>query len=98
MNKLKQLALCAVCIIAGAGASHIPLVSPATAAATCVKDADCASICGTTAPAGYTTTSFLCQSASAVGQGFSNRCVRLMAKGTPYSNVPNATYSLGCPQ
>ncbi len=97
MKKLLRIVLFSLFVLVGVGTLYVSPVGTAAAGGACVQDADCVSICGTTAPTGYTTSAFLCQPASAVGTGFNNKCVRLMAKGTAYANVPNAVYSLPCP-
>lgn len=99
MNKRSSKILRSLASLAGVAALSIFSMQTATAATACVQNADCAQICGTTAPTGYATVGLLCQSASAVGSGFNNRCVRLMHKnGYNAVNVPNPIYSITCPQ
>lgn len=101
MKQLTRIVLFSLGILAGNGALSIASAAPApaTTPAVCVVDKDCVSICGTKAPTGYVTTGFLCQTASAVGSGFNNKCVRLMWKtNAAYANVPNPLYSTTCPQ
>jgi hypothetical protein len=100
--KLPRVVIFSLLVFAGSAAMAATTATNSSTSSTsggnvCTQDSDCVRICGTTAPTGYVTTSFLCQSASAVGFGFNNKCVRLMAKSPVYANVPNAVYILPCP-